>query len=111
MTSEELLTSEAIIRHYYKTYLILNHRINRFLQLREIWESRAENTSGELTFTPKSISTENKQELAMCKMIDYERLANELIDELVMLRKSVREYIRLSGNEDIRLLEIIKVEA
>lgn len=101
---------EDVIQKYYRNYLILTRRINRFLELKEIWESRAENLSRELSFTPKSMPTENKQELAVCKMIDYEDLVDELVDELVLLRKSVKEYMRLTGSEDVRLKEIIYIE-
>ena len=101
---------EDVIQKYYRNYLILTRKINRFLELKEIWESRAENLSGELSFTPKSMPTENKQELAVCKMIDYEDLVDELVDELVLLRKSVKEYMRLTGSEDVRLKEIIYIE-
>ena len=101
---------EDTIQKYYRNYLILTRRINRFLELKEIWESRAEKTSGELSFTPKSMPTENKQELAVCKMIDYEELVDDLVDELVLLRESAKEYMRLTGSEDVRLKEITHVE-
>lgn len=101
---------ESRIREYYRNYLILNRKINRLLQLREIWESRAENTSSTLSFTPKSTPTENLQELAVCRMIEYGRLADDMTDELVRLRKSVECYIRLTGCQDSRLAEILRVE-
>ena len=101
---------EDVIQEYYRTYLILTRRINRFLELKEIWESRAEKTSGGLSFAPKSMPTENKWELAVCKMMDYEDLVDGLVDELVLLRESAKEYMRLTGSEDVRLKEIIHVE-
>ena len=101
---------EDVIQKYYRNYLILTRRINRFLELKEIWESRAEKTSGELSFMPRSAPTENKQELAVCKMIDYEDLVDDLVDELVLLRESAKEYMRLTGSEDVRLKEITHVE-
>ena len=42
--------------------------------------------------------------------MDYEDLVDGLVDELVLLRESAKEYMRVTGSEDVRLKEIIHVE-
>lgn len=65
----------------------LNEHINRLLLEKEEWFAKATKCTSSFSDMPKGGGGENPREDAICKMMDCERRANELIDKLVELKK------------------------
>lgn len=95
---------------YLKQYEHLNNQINHLLEEKERHESTAEKITPTLSDMPKGGGDSNPRELAICKMIDCGIEANRLIDELHTLRCQVRCYINISGDDDIRLLDVLHIQ-
>lgn len=95
---------------YLKQYKYLDQHINKLIEESERWKSRAEKSTPTLTGMPQGGDGENQRELAMCRMIDCDRDITNMIDELCCLRNKIKAYIADTGDNDERLLLVLKVE-
>lgn len=93
-----------------RQYKRLNNQINRLLEEKDKWQSRAEKTTPTISDMPHGGDGENQREIAICNMVDCDAEANRLIDELNYLRGYVKQYISATGDNDKRLIVILTVE-
>lgn len=93
---------------YLKKYKELETSIKKTLEEKEIWSSRAERITTTLSDMPKTGDGENQRELAICKMVDCSTEAELLTDQLIGLKREVKEYITKTGDRDKKLLIILE---
>lgn len=93
-----------------KVYHDLNYHINKLLEEKEKWQTKAEKCTSVITGMPHGSDGENHRELAICNMADCDMRANELIDELYYLRRQIKIYILTTGDKDERLIKMLQVE-
>lgn len=93
-----------------KKYDYLNTSINKLIEEKQKWQSKAEKCTTVITGMPHGGDGESPRELAMCEMIDCEAEINKLIDQLHQLRRQVRNYITESGDSDPQLLAVLWIE-
>jgi hypothetical protein len=92
---------------YLKRYINLDREIERKLEEVARLRSKVERITSTLSDMPYEGKKENSFELAVCEMLDREREADNLIDQLCDLRKQVNYYILTTGDNDERLLVIL----
>ncbi len=102
----ELVSNQEKVK-YLKRYTILDKEINRKLEEVTRWRSKVERITSTLSDMPYEGKKKNSFELAVCEMLDREREADNLIDQLCDLRKQVNYYILTTGDNDERLLVIL----
>jgi hypothetical protein len=95
---------------YLKQYKNLNRRINRLLEDKERWRTRAEKITPTISDMPHGGDGENQRELAICNMVDCDVEANQFIDQLDSLREQIKHYISATGDNDENLLVVLQIE-
>lgn len=103
------MTNQEKIR-YLKQYKYLDLKINSLLEEKERLQARAEKVTTVISDMPHGNNGENQREVAICMMIDCEREANQLIDQLCDLRKQIKHYILTTGDNDKNLLVVLETE-
>ena len=93
-----------------KKYDYLNTSINKLIEEKQRWKSRAEKCTTTITGMPHGGDGESPRELAICEMIDCESEINKLIDQLHQLRRQIKNYIIESGDSDPQLLVVLWIE-
>lgn len=66
----------------------LNKEIDKLITESQLWRERAEKMTQTISDMPHGSDGENPREVAICKMIDCETKANELIDKLYNLKQN-----------------------
>ena len=102
------MANQEIIK-YLNQYKILDRSINKKIEEKEKWQSRAMKVTPTWSDMPKGSDGENPRELAICEAMDCEIEINKLIDQLCCLRRQVKKYILETENFDERLLLILTV--
>lgn len=98
------MTNQEKIK-YLKQYKYLDDHINQLLEEKEQWRNRAEKMTPTWSDMPKGgTDDENLREMAICKMMDCERLATRMIDEYVDLGKEIKAVIDTVDDIGSRLL-------
>jgi hypothetical protein len=93
-----------------RQYKRLNNQINRLLEEKDKWQSRAEKTTPTISDMPHGGDGEDPRELAICNMVDCDNEANQFIDQLNLLREQVNHYILTTGDSDESLLVVLQIE-
>jgi hypothetical protein len=89
---------------YLKQYKNLDRRINRKLEEKERWKSKAEKVTSTITDMPRGKDEENQRELAIAEMMDCEKEAVTMIDYFVDLGREIQSVIDTVENDDLRIL-------
>jgi DNA-directed RNA polymerase specialized sigma24 family protein len=74
------------------------------LEEKERWRTRAEKMTSTWSDMPKGSDGEDQRELAICKMLDCERVVTGMIDDLVDLGREIKEIISQVDDEILREL-------
>ncbi len=90
--------------NYLKQYKRLDERIDRLLEEKEKWRTRAEKMSPTISDMPHGGNGENQIENAICKMLDCDREATKDIDKLVDLGREIKSHIEKMEDETLQLL-------
>ena len=101
------MTNQDIIK-YLNQYQTLDKIIDRQIEEREKWKSRAYKITPTWSDMPKGSDGENPRELAICKMIDMEKNINSDVHELYELGEEIRELINCIGDKRLILLMQLK---
>lgn len=88
----------------------LNTQITLMIEAQEYWRSVAERSTSELSHMPRNKPSENTQENALCMVVEIGVLIDRLVDELCEVRGRIKEYIKTTGDNDEKLLEILRIE-
>lgn len=97
------MTNQEIIK-YLNQYKILDKSIDRQIEEKERWQSRALKVTPTWSDMPKGSDGENPRELATCKMMDLEKDINKDIDELYDLGLEIKELINYIGEKRLKLM-------
>lgn len=89
---------------YLKQYKNLDRRINRKLEEKERWQSKAEKVTSTITDVPRGKDEENQRELAIVEMMDCEKEAVTMIDSFIDLGREIQSTIDMIDNDDFRIL-------
>ena len=89
---------------YLKQYKYLDRHIDQMLEEKERWRTRAEKMTSTWSDMPKGSDGEDQRELAICKMLDCERVVTGMIDDLVDLGREIKEIISQVDDEILREL-------
>lgn len=89
---------------YLKQYKYLDNHIKRLLEEKERYQTIAEKITPTLSDMPHGGTGENPKELAICKMMDCERVATRMIDDYINLGNEIKALIDTVEDDDLRLL-------
>ena len=89
---------------YLKQYKSLDKQIDRLLEEREIWKSRAMKVTQTLSDMPKAKADEDSRQNAIVKMIEADIEATRKIDQLVDLGRVINRQIDNIEDAELRLI-------
>lgn len=88
----------------------MEKNIAQLLEEKERWQAIAEKVTPTLTGMPSGSDGEQQRELAVCNMVDCDKDATKAIDKLCSYKDKIKRYTVVTGDYDLRLLNLLKVE-
>ena len=111
---------EDLVREYRMTDKEKNERvatcqemeknIAQLLEEKERWQAIAEKVTPTITGMPSGSDGEQQRELAVCNMVDCDKDATKAIDKLCSYKDKIKRYTVVTGDYDLRLLNLLRAE-
>lgn len=95
-------------KEYLYRYRNLESSIERLLEEKERWQTRAEKITPAITDMPRGGDAENQRELAICNMMDCANQAAEKINEQTKLKTEIEKAIESVGDDRLELLLVYR---
>ena len=89
---------------YLKQYKTLDKHINRLLEEKEMWFTRATKVTQTIDDMPRGGDGEDARQKAIANMMDADMRANQAIDEYTDLGKEIKAVIKSIGDSTLELL-------
>lgn len=86
----------------------MEKNIAQLLEEKERWQAIAEKVTPTITGMPGGSDGEQQRELAVCNMVDCDKDATKAIDKLCDYKDKIKHYIVVTGDDDSRLLGLLK---
>lgn len=86
----------------------MEKNIAQLLEEKERWQAIAEKVTPTITGMPSGGDGEDQRELAVCNMVDCDKDATKAIDKLCNYKDKIKRYIVVTGDDDLRLLNLLK---
>lgn len=89
---------------YLKQYKTLDKHINRLLEEKEMWFTRATKVTQTIDDMPRGGDGEDARQKAIASMMDADMRATQAIDEYADLGKEIKAIIKSIGDSTLELL-------
>lgn len=88
----------------------MEKNIAQLLEEKERWQAIAEKVTPTITGMPNGGDGEDQRELAVCNMVDCDKDATKVIDKLCNYKDKIKHYTVVTGDYDLRFLNLLKAE-